>query len=114
MFLDVAPDAAEAAGRALGYSVLPLTYNKTDWPCRQIEEILQAAIREGVLPRMPSGRCVASHKMGDVSHRELSLRERVGPLAADVIAASFNGTGLQWMLDLSRESPPSAADEEVY
>ena len=98
--------AGEMAGRELGYRVVNINYDKNNWPCSVVKRAVEAVVEEGILPHTPPDACVDSHKMEDVSHRELSLEERVGPYAASNVYESMRGTKYEWMLDLGRESPP--------
>ena len=97
----------EKAGRELGYRVITFKYSKHDWPCKQAMEVLRAANDEGALSHLPHAACKISHAMGAVSHRELSLEQRVGPDAARLIRKNMEGSEYEWMLDLSREVPPA-------
>ena len=103
-------DKGEKAGRALGYRIVDLQYSKSDWPCKQAKLVSQAAAEEGVLKAVPKASCPVSHQMGQVSHRQLPLKERVGERAARLIEGNLKGTPYEWMLDLSREAPPKDAD----
>ena len=102
-------DKGENAGMALGYRIVDLQYSKTDWPCRQAKIVAVAAADMGALKAVPKASCPVSHQMGQVSHRELTLEERVGPKAAKLIEGNMKGTPYEWMLDLSSESPPKGS-----
>ena len=93
--------------RSLGMRVLNFTFNKHNWPCKEVTATVKAAVEEGVLPRLPSGSCTQRHGRSDFSSfRFLPLDRRIGPEAAALILEGIRGTEDEWMLDLSRETPP--------
>ena len=106
-------DKGLKAGKALGYRIVDIPYSKSDWPCKQAKLVVQAAAEEGILKAVPKVSCPVSHQMGQVSHRQLSLKQRVGEKAARLIEGNIKGTAYEWMLDLSREAPPKE-DADVH
>mmetsp|Transcript_15218 Transcript_15218/g.42607 ORF Transcript_15218/g.42607 Transcript_15218/m.42607 type:complete len:361 (+) Transcript_15218:205-1287(+) len=92
----------------LGMLVLNFTFNKQNWPCKEVTATVKAAVEERVLPGMPPGGCAQRHGRSDFSSfRFLPLDRRIGPEASALILDALKGTDDEWMLDLSRESPPS-------
>ena len=103
-------DEGEEAARDLGYRIVSFDYDKNNWPCAEVKDSVKVAVEEGVLPEMPNGvECVQSMKMGDISHRDLTLEERVGPRAAQLITSNMLISPDAWMLSLSAEKPSQAA-----
>jgi hypothetical protein len=109
-------------GKKLGIRVVRVRFDHNNWPCGGIEEVLKAAVEEGVFPTLPDPICVQKNQhFGDERHDpwgirhasgDLPLEKRVGLCTARAFEMELKGTKHEWMLDLSRDVPPGMTMEE--
>lgn len=99
------------AANAVGLKLVEVEFDRHNWPCPALRQILSAMVETGVIPRMPYPSCVdhTSHVNHGHIQGAVTLEEKLGECVAGAIRKELQGTEFEWMTDLTRCHAPGGS-----